>query len=227
MGVCPMQLGCFHYYYIIMSAKKQKYYVVWHGHLPGVYSTWEKCQAQVKNFPNASFKSFPSKTEAEEAYRSGPEKKSFHRTPTVARKPTVTTGIIQNSLSVDAACSGNPGLMEYRGVWTSDKTEIFHFGPAPQGTNNIGEFLAIVHALAWLEKRNDSSTPIYSDSKIAIGWIKKKKANTKLSPGKANTELFDMIRRAEKWLAEHTWKNPLLKWDTDNWGENPADFGRK
>lgn len=211
-----------------MSPKKQKYYVVWRGHRPGIYLDWEKCQAQVKNYPNAAFKSFNTKAEAEEAYHSEAPKSVFKPTaPRVVKPVKAMKGFLPNSISVDAACSGNPGLMEYRGVWTEDRTEIFHFGPAPQGTNNIGEFLAIVHALAWLEKKNDTTTPIYSDSKIAIGWIHKKKANTKLHAGKSNAVLFDMIRRAEKWLSEHSWKNPLLKWETEIWGENPADFGRK
>lgn len=117
--------------------------------------------------------------------------------------------------------------MEYRGVWTADKSEIFHYGPAKDGTNNIGEFLALVHALALLQKKNDPSTPIYSDSKTAIAWVKKKKANTQLKPTRHNAELFDMIHRAEKWLKENTWKNPIHKWETEHWGEIPADFGRK
>lgn len=211
-----------------MRPKKQKYYVVWRGHHPGIYSEWEKCQQQVKNFPNAAFKSYGTRAEAEAAFHSDPPKIRPFPASSRTDKPAKTgKGFLPQSISVDAACSGNPGLMEYRGVWTEDRTELFHFGPAPNGTNNIGEFLAIVHALAWLEKKNDQTTPVYSDSKIAMGWIQKKKANTKLPPGKSNAVLFDMIRRAEKWLLEHTWKNPILKWETERWGENPADFGRK
>lgn len=210
-----------------MASKKQKYYVVWVGHKPGVYATWEECQAQVKNYPDARYKSFATKKEAAEAFSaSAPTwKKSFK--PAVKPTRTHSSKIIAESISVDAACSGNPGLMEYQGVWTSDKTRLFHYGPQRDGTNNIGEFLAIVHALAMLHKKNDPHTPIYSDSKIAIGWVKKKKANTKLERTAYNGELFDMISRAEKWLHSHSWKNPLLKWETEDWGENPADFGRK
>lgn len=36
--------------------------------------------------------------------------------------------VIENSLAVDAACSGNPGPMEYRGVHVASRQEIFHFG---------------------------------------------------------------------------------------------------
>jgi ribonuclease HI len=210
-----------------MRPKKQKYYVVWQGHHPGVYSSWEKCQSQVKNFPNAIYKSFETREEAEEAYSYGPENKKRVYKPKTIKTGSGKSRIIQESIAVDAACSGNPGVMEYRGVWTADKTEIFHFGPARDGTNNIGEFLAIVHALALLQKKNDSATPIYTDSKTAIAWVNRKKANTKLQPNHHNATLFDMIKRAEKWLKENVWKNPILKWDTENWGEIPADFGRK
>ena len=210
-----------------MSQKKQKYYVVWHGHHPGIYTSWEKCQAEVKNFPNAIYKSFNSRLEAEEAYSSGPDLKRHYARKKVKTNDSIPSDFIAESISVDAACSGNPGAMEYRGVWTSDKTEIFHFGPVDQGTNNIGEFLAIVHALALLAKRQDPKTPIYTDSRTALAWVQKKKANTKLKAGKKNIQLFEMITRAENWLKTHTWKNPILKWDTENWGEIAADFGRK
>ena len=210
-----------------MSQKKQKYYVVWHGHHPGIYTSWEKCQAQVKNFPNAIYKSFESKEEAEEAFHSTPSFKQGRISKEKPARSGSKSDFIAESISVDAACSGNPGDMEYRGVWTSDSTEIFHFGPAKNGTNNIGEFLAIVHALALLNKKKDEKTPIYTDSKTALSWIKRKKANTKLKPDKSNAQLFDMISRAELWLKTNSWKNPILKWDTEHWGEIAADFGRK
>ena len=210
-----------------MAAKKQKYYVVWQGHNPGIYTSWEKVIPQVKNYPNALYKSFETREDAEEAFRSAPV---FRRSTTKQTKEAIKhkrDDIIASSISVDAACSGNPGLMEYRGVWTSDKTEIFRFGPVKNGTNNIGEFLAIVHALALLNKRNDHTTPIYTDSRTAISWVKKKKAKTLLKQDKSNAQLFEMIARAELWLKNNTWSNPILKWETSSWGEIPADFGRK
>jgi ribonuclease HI len=209
-----------------MSAKKQKYYVVWQGHNPGIYKSWEECKVQVHNYTNASYKSFESKAEAEKAFKEGPEP----RKPAYSSKKKSSgskAGIIKESLSVDAACSGNPGLMEYRGVWVADNAEIFHFGPVKEGTNNIGEFLAIIHGLALLQKQKYFNTPIYTDSKTAMTWVLKKKANTKLKQTAHNRELFEMIRRGEKWLKENKWENPILKWDTKNWGEIPADFDRK
>lgn len=210
-----------------MAAKKQKYYVVWHGHTPGVYHSWEACKRQVEQFPGAMYKSYPTLSEAKDAYAHGPG--TPERKPRAdSHKPRISREkIVPGSISVDAACSGNPGRMEYRGVWTDDKTEIFHFGPVPVGTNNIGEFLAIVHALAWLKKQGDGKTAVYSDSRNALLWIKKKHAATKLPHTKATADLMDMIERAEQWLRDNTWTNPLLKWETESWGESPADFGRK
>lgn len=135
------------------------------------------------------------------------------------------TAVAENSLAVDAACSGNPGAMEYRGVHVASRQEIFHFGPM-YGTNNIGEFLAIVHGLALL-KQKGFDMPIYSDSVNAINWIKQKKCKTKLPRDAKTEELFRLIERAEKWLRENTYTTRILKWETKQWGEIPADFGRK
>ncbi len=207
-------------------AGKQKWYVVWVGANPGIYDNWADAKSQITGFPNARYKSFPTVAEAQNAFRSAP-KPSIRKKYEKAAPRMFTEQIIQTSLSVDAACSGNPGLMEYQGVKTSDGTRLFHMGPFPEGTNNIGEFLALVHGLAYLKKINQPLIPIYSDSKIAIGWVKKKKCNTKLKPSPKNDKLFDLINRGEKWLHENTYKNPILKWATKEWGEIPADFGRK
>ena len=134
--------------------------------------------------------------------------------------------IIKNSLSVDAACSGNPGLLEYRGVYVQTGEQVFHQGPFEKGTNNIGEFLALVHGLALL-KQKKFKIPIYSDSANAIKWVKEKKCKTKLERLPENESLFYMIERAEKWLRDNTYTTQIIKWKTDEWGEIPADFGRK
>jgi ribonuclease HI len=132
----------------------------------------------------------------------------------------------EEAYAVDAACSGNPGLMEYRGVYTATKQELFRIGPYEQGTNNIGEFLALVHGLAFL-KQKKSSLPIYSDSRNAIMWVQKKKCKTLLEREPRNEVIFNLIERAEKWLLENEYTTSILKWETSEWGEIPADFGRK
>lgn len=132
---------------------------------------------------------------------------------------------IKEALCVDAACSGNPGPMEYRGVHMPSGKEVFRFGPI-QGTNNIGEFLAIVHALALMEQRG-IRMPIYSDSVSGQAWVRNKKAKTTLARTPETEKALDLVARAENWLRSHQVNVPILKWDTENWGEIPADFGRK
>lgn len=153
-------------------------------------------------------------------YRKNAKKKSEK-----VSSETLPACVIDNSLAVDAACSGNPGPMEYRGVHIASRQEVFHFGPT-KGTNNIGEFLAIVHGLALL-KQKGFDMPIYSDSVNAISWVRQKKCKTKLSRTAETEELFKLIERAEKWLRENTYTTRILKWETKEWGEIPADFGRK
>ncbi len=208
---------------------KQKFYVVWEGVTPGIYSSWTDCQLQIKGYEGAKYKSFDSREEAERALASSPYayigKNATNKKGNKPTSHTLPAAVIENSLAVDAACSGNPGPMEYRGVHVARQQEIFHFGPM-KGTNNIVEFLALVHGLALL-KQKGFDMPVYSDSVNAISWVKQKRCKTKL-PRTAETEqLFLLIERAEKWLKENTYSTPILKWETKEWGEIPADFGRK
>ncbi|MBF6629064.1 MAG: ribonuclease H family protein [Proteiniphilum sp.] len=205
---------------------REKFYVVWQGVKPGIYSSWEECRLQVFGFENARYKSFTSLEEAKKAFNENPWKHLNSKKNYQPTEQTSATSIIRESIAVDAACSGNPGLMEYRGVFVADGVEIFHVGPLEEGTNNIGEFLAIVHALALLQK-SGRETPLYTDSVNAMKWVERKKCNTKLEQSERNRPLFDLIARAEKWLRENSYKNPILKWETKKWGEIPADFGRK
>lgn len=205
---------------------KKKFYVVWKGVEPGVYDSWTDCQLQIKGYVGALYKSFDSKEEAEKAFASS----AYYYVGKAASKTTATPkqmpeGFDINCVAVDAACSGNPGPMEYRGVYLLTEQQIFHFGPV-HGTNNIGEFLAIVHALAFM-KQKGVKMPIYSDSRTAMSWVKQKKCKTKLERTPKTEELFQMIERAEKWLKENRVTIPILKWETELWGEIPADFGRK
>ncbi|HEO8419092.1 ribonuclease H family protein [Niallia sp. FSL W8-0635] len=205
----------------------KKYYVVWNGRKPGIYRTWAECEKQTKGFKGAAFKSFPTLEEAEKAFNQGGNFGQTASKGSSSKKQSSTTfeAIDENSISVDAACSGNPGLMEYRGVHTKTGEVIFHYGPV-FGTNNIGEFLGIVHALNLLQKEGKNTT-IYSDSMTALAWVRNKKANTTLVRDKRTEELWQLIERAEKWLKENTYSNKILKWDTNKYGEIKADFGRK
>ncbi|HNW68892.1 MAG TPA: ribonuclease H family protein [Bacteroidales bacterium] len=208
--------------------KKQKFYVVWNGRKPGIYINWADCQAQVEKFEGAAYKAFENQEEAKEAFASDAKKYIYNKKNRSGKpgKLLLADKPEKKSVSVDAAWNTRTKLMEYQGVFTATGEKLFIQGPFRDATNNIGEFLAIVHALALLRQKN-SALPIYSDSMTAIKWVKDKKANTKLLHTECNAELFDLISRAEKWLSDNAYTNRILKWDTESWGEIPADFGRK
>lgn len=210
-------------------AKKKKYYVVWKGKKPGIYETWEACKAMISGFEGAQYKAFSTFAEAKTAFDKTfsdyKGKKPLEKT--LSKEQLALIGAPNlHSIAVDAASSGNPGKMEYRGVDVKTGETLFAMGPFEQGTNNIGEFLALVHGLAFLKQHNNDRI-IYSDSRIAIGWVKKKVCRTKLKQGEKNEELFKLIDRAEEWLRKTSFSTPIVKWETKAWGEIPADFGRK
>jgi len=213
-----------------MSKKKTKYYTVWKGHKTGIFESWDDCKAQIKDFKGAQYKSFSTFEAAKKALKDGPKdyigkSKSFKSELSEAQLKKIGQPNL-NSICVDAAVSGNPGKMEYRGVDTKTKKQLFIQGPFEEGTNNIGEFLAIVHGLAFLKQHN-SNRIIYTDSKTAMSWIRKKQCNTKLERTEKNKILFDLVDRAIKWLKTNTYQTTIVKWETKAWGEIPADFGRK
>jgi ribonuclease HI len=209
-------------------AKKQKYYVVWQGRQTGVFTDWRECEKQIKGMEGAQYKSFDSLKEAEVAIQRSYWEfvKKAGAKPALKSAPASVGKPIQRSLVVDAAWNTATGDMEYQGIFLETGQKLFLMGPYADATNNIGEFLAIVHALAYL-KQNNSEIPIYSDSITAIGWVKKKHANTKLELTPRNKPVFELLQRAERWLSANSFRNPVLKWETKYWGENPADFGRK
>lgn len=234
---------------------KQKYYVVWVGKQPGVYSNWGACQEQVNQYPQAKFKSYESKAEAEAAYKAGWKShwgqksaseaasgvssagkgksaasgggRSGTRTSSQRRSSDETEEEIDyNTISVDVGTRGNPGPVEYKGVDTGTGEVVFSVGPVRKGTNNLGEFLAIVHALA-LIKKTGSQQNVYSDSVNAIKWVKQKKVATTLPRDSSTEEIWQLIDRAEHWLRTNTYDTKVMKWQTRKWGEIKADYGRK
>lgn len=209
-----------------MAKSAPKFYVVWKGRTPGIYPTWDACKAQVEGMAGALYKSYPTQKEAEAAYKKGPS--ALQDGQAAAPKQTKSSAgrPIPGAMAVDAACNMQTGVMEYQGVEIEGRRPIFHQGPFAGGTNNVGEYLALVHALAYC-KRHGLQIPIYSDSRTALAWLKKKKHGSKLEPTPANRPLFELLARADAWLAANSYPNAVLKWETDFWGENPADFGRK
>jgi ribonuclease HI len=204
---------------------RKKFYVVWKGRKTGIFNDWDSCAAQVSGFPGAQYKAFETRLEAERA--SAGKYAAYAGKPASSQKWLFAPHPpIAESYVVDAACSGSSGRLEWRGVHLASGEELFRQGPFENGTNNIGEFLAIVHALALLEQEG-LSLPVYSDSETAIAWVRLGRCNTDLASDARNTALFDLLDRAEEWLQKHPDRPSILKWDTGAWGENPADFNRK
>lgn len=211
-----------------MAKPKRKFYVVWIGKNPGVYDTWEECKEQVHGYPQARYKSFLNIHLAQDAYMNADKYigEQYDIPDFLPEQLFLIGDPIHDSICVDAAWNTKTGIVEYQGVHTLTGEVIFRVGPFEDGTINIVEFLAIVHGLAHC-KKNNLTVPIYSDSKVAIGWVKQKAANTNHPQSEKNRKLFELLARATKWLHENEYENKLLKWETLFWGENPADFGRK
>ncbi|MFB5762375.1 ribonuclease H [Paenibacillus medicaginis] len=225
---------------------KQKYYVVWVGKKTGIYGSWGECQSQVNGVAGAKYKAFESRAEAEKAYARGwkgywgsqssqssqSAKSGSPKTAgaSAARSPRAAAStqeeIDYDSISVDVGTRGNPGPVEYKGVDTRTGEVLFSCGPISKGTNNLGEFLAIVHALAYLKKQGSNKT-IYSDSVNALKWVRQKQVATTLKRDESTKEIWELVDRAEHWLRTNTYQNRILKWQTREWGEIKADYGRK
>ena len=220
-----------------------KFYVVWKGREPGIYYTWEDALEQVEGFPGAKYKAYSTSAEAAIAFREGMKEeevplgqilmghkdelsKEADRLLTLHDKLERFPEIDADAWAVDASCLGNPGVMEYQCIDLKTGRRVFHFGPISGATNNIGEFLAIVHALALMHKKGEWHT-IYSDSRTALAWVRNKRVKTTLTIDKGNPKVIEMLARAQAWLIKFPYPVKILKWQTEIWGEIPADFGRK
>lgn len=212
---------------------KRKFYVVWEGYQPGIYDSWEECKMQIDGYKGAKYRAYDSCEEATNAFRKvmDAEEMKFYTFLSTQNPQTVNYDafpeIHLNAIAVDGACDKNPGgNVEYQGVMVGTGEKVFHVGPLKGGSNNIGEFLGIVHALAYLQKAENYTTPIYTDSRTALAWIRNRRHNSKVVMPE-DSKLAQLLDRANKWLSTHQWTNPIYKWDTERWGEIPADFGRK
>lgn len=215
-----------------------KYYVVFKGFNPGVYDNWDEVKLQTNGYPDAVFKGYSTSEEAAEAYRNysgtedrnelfrlisvGNEKKDKEKGTTISDNPEID----HDAWAVDASCLGNPGKMEYRGVDLKTGKVIFQVGPFEDATNNIGEYLALVHAMALMAKKGEYHN-IYSDSLTALSWWKNRKIKTKLRQTQNNARIFELLARASVWVNTHQFPAKVIKWQTERWGEIPADYGRK
>lgn len=215
-----------------------KYYVVFKGHNPGVYDNWDEVNEQTKGFPGALFKGFSTSEEAAAAYRNytgAEDRNELYKliSSAIPSKETKDSGTLSDNpeidpdaWAVDASCLGNPGKMEYRGVEVKTGKVIFQIGPFEDATNNIGEYLALIHAMALMTKKGEYHN-IYTDSVTALSWWRNKKIKTKLQQTPRNAKVFELLARASVWANTHRFPGKVIKWQTERWGEIPADYGRK
>lgn len=225
--------------YLILKTEKMKYYVVFKGRVPGVYENWEEAKLQTEGYPGAVFKGYKSSEDATEAFRKFSDTEDRNELCRLLFGNTGGEGtrippkinndnpeVDWDAWAVDAACSKNPGIMEYRGVNLKTGEVIFQQGPFEDATNNIGEYLALVHAMALMAKKGEYHN-IYSDSRTAMSWWRRKKVNTQLRRSSKNEKVFELLERASAWVNTHNFPCQVRKWQTERWGEIPADYGRK
>ena len=209
-----------------MWKSEKKFYVVWKWKKIWIFDSRDVCKESVNGFSDAKYKWFSSKEEAELALQEWWER--YYEVKNITKKEKIRNEDIPffaESIAVDAACSGNPWEMEYRWIDLQTWEEIFH-EKFKIWTNNIGEFLAIVHGLKYLWNDNRA---IYSDSRIAMSWVNQWKCKTQINADK-NSDFWrtlEAIERAENWLKGNWIKHKILKRNTEDWWEIPADFGRK
>lgn len=206
----------------------------------GRYSTWDACRRAIEGQPSPSYCAFKDAREADEALATCASAALWKQRKAAGAvrvwRAEAFAGQCRHAVAVDAACSGSPGPVEFRGVVISgDSPEIvaaFAMGPFERGTNNVGEFLAIAYGLHWLAQRSLLATgawAVYSDSAVAMGWARDGECRTKADCGRA---LRDLVKLAERWLASAEFRaaldaGALKKWQTARWGETPADYDRK
>jgi ribonuclease HI len=209
-----------------MWKSEKKFYIVRKWKKIWIFDSRDECKESVNWYSDAKYKWFSNREEAEIALQEWWEK--YYEVKNITKKEKVNSEDIPffaESIAVDAACSGNPWEMEYRGIDLQNWDEIFH-EKFKIWTNNIGEFLAIVHGLKYLW---DDNRVIYSDSRIAMSWISQWKCKTQINADQ-NPDFWITLKAiewAENWLKENWIKHKILKWNTEDWWEIPADFGRK
>jgi ribonuclease HI len=191
--------------------KKKKFYTVWVGRNPGVYNTWDECKEQIHGFQNAVYKSFSTLEQAEEALKNDNKNfigiDIFESSLSLIELETIGNPLL-DSICVDGAWNTQTHEIEYQGIYLKTSEKVFHFGPVSKGTNNIAEFLGLVHALAYC-KNHLLDVVIYSDSQTAISWVKKKKAATKIEIDEYSRHVLSLVQRAEEWLKANDYKSKI------------------
>lgn len=127
-----------------------------------------------------------------------------------------------SGIAVDASHLTSQNRTDYQGVNIATGEVLFEHSLGANKTINQGEFLAIVHAAQYIIENDFKPRIIYSDSVTAISWFK----NKATSSGKDNPAL----KKSEVFLKALDFDIKTIDvryWSNKQWGETPADFGRK
>ncbi|SKA50884.1 ribonuclease H family protein [Photobacterium toruni] len=165
----------------------KKYYVVWIGREPGIYSDWASCKQQVDKFAGARYKSFSTQPEAVAAFgkpsqicgSSAPVKKTSAKRTTASKGSLTSEQVhaltVETKIFTDGGCDPNPGkagsgLALYR---NNQLHELWYGLYEPMGTNNTAELNALNQALILAEQAliQGSTVAIFCDSKYSIQCI--------------------------------------------------------
>ncbi|MFZ2209286.1 MAG: ribonuclease H family protein [Porticoccaceae bacterium] len=173
----PCRAERFHSFLLkVIAVPPKKYYVVWVGKVPGIYTSWPVAERQIKGFPGAKFKSFPTLALAEEAYALG--KPATVRKPASPRAKVAATGersIAAIEIYCDGACDPNPGKAGTGiAVYKNSALDALWYGLYnPAGTNNMAELLGLQHSLVFAKRWIESgqTVAILCDSKYAIECV--------------------------------------------------------
>jgi ribonuclease HI len=212
-----------------MKTKKPTRYVVWIGKKPGVYTSRDGCRQQVDKFPGARYQGFDSQQLAIHAFDLGYDWFQAYKgqNNTHMRRPTECLG----QIAVDAACSGNPGILEYQWVVIGQESgqifPLFAGGPYPLGTVNLWEFIALVEAVKYVQTAW-SLQIVYTDSRTALSRYQSRQVKTMLIHNETTLHLYLKVDQCVRRLQWAYQGNVVVrKWNTALRGECPADFGRK
>lgn len=199
-----------------------KYYVIFNTENRGIYDTWGECQEKTKGVSGVKFKSFKNRSLAETALNENLiESKENEKIKDLFPKIGFAT---------DGACNVKKRIGQYQ-IYDLEKNKmIFTSKEFENTTNNQMEFLALMHALILcedlkvLEDIKYDNYPIYTDSITAISWLKNNKLNSNID---YDSIVGKEIKKMLNWLKNNQYNNKIIKWETKNLGEIPADFGRK
>ena len=152
-----------------------KVYAVRVGRKTGLFNTWSECEAQIKHFPRAEYKSFATKKEAE-AY--------LNRTQ-VKPDETDPDAII---VYVDGSYNPSEEICGYASfLMHGDKKKILcgRFKMTNDGRNVEGEVKAAYETLKYLRVKQYKNIVIYHDYEGIGNW-----ADQKWSANKSYTQAY-------------------------------------